>query len=82
MKCQIEPKSKMPLGAGKSSARCYMATIKTVPQELLEQLRREREKIAVELPELLDAAGNSTRPPRKTRSAGIYAEPFIVADNP
>src|ERR1700730_14279546 len=29
-----------------------MATAKTVPAELLEQLRRDREKIAAELPEL------------------------------
>jgi hypothetical protein len=30
-----------------------MATAKTVPTELLEQLRRDREKIAAELPELV-----------------------------
>lgn len=31
-----------------------MATAKTIPVELLEQLRREREQIAVELPELIE----------------------------
>src|SRR5207253_8498986 len=31
-----------------------MATIKQIPPELLEQLRRDREKIAAELPELLE----------------------------
>src|SRR5713101_586024 len=31
-----------------------MATAKTIPAELLEQLRRDREKIAVELPELME----------------------------
>ena len=31
-----------------------MATSKTVPAELLDQLRRDREKIAAELPELLE----------------------------
>src|SRR5260370_38400797 len=31
-----------------------MATSKTIPAELLEQLRRDRSKIAVELPELLE----------------------------
>jgi hypothetical protein len=30
-----------------------MATAKSIPAELLEQLRRDREKIAAELPELL-----------------------------
>ena len=32
-----------------------MATIKDIPAELLEQLRRDREKIATELPELIGA---------------------------
>jgi hypothetical protein len=31
-----------------------MSTAKTIPPELLEQLRRDREKIAVELPELME----------------------------
>ena len=31
-----------------------MATTKTIPQELLDQLRRDRERIAGELPELLE----------------------------
>jgi hypothetical protein len=31
-----------------------MATTKTIPVELLEQLRRDREKIAGELPELIE----------------------------
>src|SRR6266404_4558815 len=31
-----------------------MAAAKTIPAELLEQLRRDREKIAAELPELLE----------------------------
>lgn len=31
-----------------------MATTKTIPEELLEQLRRDREKIVAELPELID----------------------------
>lgn len=31
-----------------------MATTKHIPEELLEQLRRDREKIASELPELLE----------------------------
>ncbi len=31
-----------------------MAKTKTIPEELLEQLRRDREKIAAELPELLE----------------------------
>ena len=30
-----------------------MSTAKTIPSELLEQLRRDREKIAAELPELI-----------------------------
>src|SRR3954470_7033260 len=44
-----------------------MATAKTIPPEMLEQLRRDREKIAPELPELLErgqrldeAAGENT----------------------
>ena len=31
-----------------------MATTKSIPEELLEQLREDRQKIAAELPELLD----------------------------
>ena len=31
-----------------------MATTKSIPEELLEQLRRDREKIASELPELIE----------------------------
>src|SRR6266852_4573742 len=31
-----------------------MATTKRIPPELLEQLRRDREKIAIELPELME----------------------------
>lgn len=31
-----------------------MTTTKTIPEELLEQLRRDREKIAEELPELIE----------------------------
>lgn len=31
-----------------------MGTIKTVPEDLLEQLRRDRESIAAELPELIE----------------------------
>jgi hypothetical protein len=34
-----------------------MATTKPIPEELLEQLRRDREKIAAELPELLERGG-------------------------
>ena len=32
-----------------------MSTTKTVPAELLEQLRQDRERIAAELPELLES---------------------------
>ena len=46
-----------------------MSTAKTVPAELLEQLRHDREKIATELPELKEHAANgSTRPPPRILS--------------
>ena len=41
-------------GAGQNFAGCVMATAKTIPTALLEQLRRDRQKIAAELAALME----------------------------
>ena len=45
-----------------------------IPPELFEQLRKDRGKIADELPELKNVTSNLSRRKMKTRSADIFAE--------
>jgi hypothetical protein len=57
-----------------------MTTAKTIPAELLEQLRRDRERIAAELPELLERGQRLDEAAAENSSAVTCAAPCTAAD--
>jgi hypothetical protein len=59
-----------------------VAIPKQIPPELLEQLRRDREKIAVELPELRERGHRLEEAASEDSLSGHLRRPFITVENP